>query len=63
MTRAKQSALWLLFMVVLGSLSISTVWAQDGTSNAIDSGDTAWILVSSALVLCMTLPGLALFYG
>lgn len=28
-----------------------------------DSGDTAWILVSSALVLLMTLPGLALFYG
>lgn len=28
-----------------------------------DSGDTAWILVSSALVLMMTLPGLALFYG
>ncbi len=29
----------------------------------IDSGDTAWILVSTALVLFMTLPGLALFYG
>ena len=29
---------------------------------AIDSGDTAWILVSSALVLLMT-PGLAFFYG
>ncbi len=29
----------------------------------IDSGDTAWILTSSALVLFMTLPGLALFYG
>ncbi len=28
-----------------------------------DSGDTAWILMSSALVLMMTLPGLALFYG
>ena len=28
-----------------------------------DSGDTAWILASSALVLLMTLPGLALFYG
>lgn len=28
-----------------------------------DSGDTAWILTSSALVLFMTLPGLALFYG
>jgi len=29
----------------------------------IDSGDTAWVLVSSALVLLMTAPGLALFYG
>lgn len=28
-----------------------------------NSGDTAWILVSTALVLFMTLPGLALFYG
>ncbi len=30
---------------------------------AVDSGDTAWILTSTALVLFMTLPGLALFYG
>lgn len=29
----------------------------------IDSGDTAWVLTSSALVLAMTAPGLALFYG
>jgi Amt family ammonium transporter len=29
----------------------------------IDSGDTAWLLTSSALVLLMTAPGLALFYG
>ena len=29
----------------------------------IDSGDTAWVLAASALVLMMTLPGLALFYG
>jgi ammonium transporter, Amt family len=28
-----------------------------------DSGDTAWVLTASALVLLMTLPGLALFYG
>ncbi len=33
-----------------------------GTS-ALDTGNTAWILVSTALVLFMTLPGLALFYG
>jgi ammonium transporter, Amt family len=29
----------------------------------IDSGDTAWMLTSMALVLMMTIPGLALFYG
>jgi ammonium transporter, Amt family len=29
----------------------------------IDSGDTAWMLTSVALVLMMTIPGLALFYG
>ncbi len=36
----------------------ATVFAQD----KIDSGDTAWMLVSSALVMLM-IPGLALFYG
>jgi len=34
-----------------------------GNSSALDTGNTAWILVSTALVLFMTLPGLALFYG
>ncbi|MET5021568.1 ammonia channel protein, partial [Burkholderia pseudomallei] len=29
----------------------------------INSGDTAWMLTSTALVLLMTIPGLALFYG
>ena len=33
------------------------------TESAIDSGDTAWMLTSTALVLFMTIPGLALFYG
>ncbi|BAU22860.1 ammonia channel protein [Caldimicrobium thiodismutans] len=28
-----------------------------------DTGDTAWLLISTALVMMMTLPGLALFYG
>ena len=34
-----------------------------GHTAAIDSGDTAWMLVSTALVMLMLLPGLALFYG
>ena len=38
--------------------------AQDIAQIALsDSGDTAWILTASALVLLMTLPGLGLFYG
>ncbi|MBB5426773.1 Amt family ammonium transporter [Paraburkholderia atlantica] len=32
-------------------------------SSKINSGDTAWMLTSTALVLFMTIPGLALFYG
>ena len=32
-------------------------------ASAINSGDTAWMLTSMALVLMMTIPGLALFYG
>ena len=43
---------------------ISSVPAVETASVAeIDSGDTAWILASTALVLFMTIPGLALFYG
>jgi Amt family ammonium transporter len=33
------------------------------TADKINSGDTAWMLTSTALVLLMTIPGLALFYG
>ena len=39
----------------------SLAMAQDATAH--DSGDTAWMLTSTALVLFMTIPGLALFYG
>src|SRR5205807_8487761 len=37
--------------------------ARAEAAGAIDKGDTAWVLVCSALVLLMTAPGLALFYG
>ena len=35
----------------------------DASAESINSGDTSWVLTSTALVLFMTLPGLALFYG
>jgi len=38
--------------------SVATVAAP-----CVDSGDTAWMIVATALVLLMTIPGLALFYG
>src|SRR6267378_929853 len=37
--------------------------AAAAPASAINSGDTAWMLTSVALVLMMTIPGLALFYG
>jgi Amt family ammonium transporter len=37
--------------------------AQAPPPPKVDSGDNAWMLTSSALVLMMTIPGLALFYG
>jgi len=45
---------------LLLGLLLTPVMAQ---AEAIDTGDTAWILTSTALVLLMTLPGLALFYA
>jgi Amt family ammonium transporter len=44
-------------------LSTAAAWAQEDAAPVIDSGDTAWVITASALVLMMTLPGLALFYG
>ena len=50
------------FAAIGGGLALpSTALAQDAA--AINSGDTAWIITATALVLFMSLPGLALFYG
>jgi len=61
--------------VALVALGTIAAFAQDAAPAAaeaaapaapaftVDKGDTAWMLVSSALVLLMTIPGLALFYG
>ncbi len=50
---------------LVGGLAVagvpSLVWAQDAPQ--VSAGDTAWVLTSSALVLMMIVPGLALFYG
>ena len=56
---------WPVLVGALSSLaSASVAFAQEAAPAAtIDTGDTAWVIAASALVLMMTLPGLALFYG
>ena len=49
--------------VSLGALACTVAPAFAADAPKIDTGDTAWMLTSSALVLLMTIPGLALFYG
>lgn len=50
-----------MLLGVVGLLGAAPVLAATPTS--LSSGDTAWVLTSSALVLFMTIPGLSLFYG
>ncbi len=49
----------------LGLAALDPALAQDAAATAptVDKGDTAWMLVSTVLVILMTIPGLALFYG
>jgi Amt family ammonium transporter len=52
------------FAALAGSAALgASVGPAFAAAPKIDSGDTAWMLTSSALVLMMTIPGLALFYG
>lgn len=50
-----------LAAAAVGVLAALPAWAADEPK--IDTGDTAWMLTSTALVLLMTIPGLALFYA
>ncbi|HKO31556.1 MAG TPA: ammonium transporter [Nitrospiraceae bacterium] len=73
MTRMKKFLPTLLCLAMLAGGA--ALFAQDACAQApasltaapeppkIDTGDTAWVLTSTALVLLMTAPGLALFYG
>ncbi|MEI6986842.1 MAG: ammonium transporter [Rhodospirillaceae bacterium] len=64
---------WLSLSALLAAVAVGVIggstgaWAEEAAAAAavpkLDSGDTAWMLTSTALVLMMTIPGLALFYG
>jgi Amt family ammonium transporter len=47
----------------MGALALTAGSAFAATKDPLNSGDTAWMITSSALVLMMTIPGLGLFYG
>ncbi|QTA82844.1 Ammonia channel [Desulfonema limicola] len=49
----------LMLTLILSFLPLSSAFAED----VLNTGDTAWIIVSTALVMMMTPAGLALFYG
>ncbi|MEI6808694.1 MAG: ammonium transporter, partial [bacterium] len=49
--------------VAAGTNSSAVVASAPAAAPKVDTGDTAWVLISSALVLMMTIPALALFYG
>jgi Amt family ammonium transporter len=60
----------LLGAIALGAFGTLAALAQEtapaeaaAAAPVLDTGDTAWMLTSTALVLMMTIPGLALFYG
>ncbi|MGA3001107.1 MAG: ammonium transporter [Acetobacteraceae bacterium] len=60
MTRPRLT--WGLTALLTTILAAAPAFADDATPK-LDSGDTAWMLSSTALVLLMTIPGLALFYA
>ena len=55
----------LLALMTFIAISIFNLSAQttESVQPVIDSGDTSWVIVATALVLFMSIPGLALFYG
>ncbi len=50
-------------IALLPALMLAMPALADDAPPKLDSGDTAWMLASTALVLLMTIPGLALFYA
>ncbi|CRI54676.1 ammonium transporter [Pseudomonas sp. CCOS 191] len=59
MTLRKIAGLGALLSLVMPGLAL----AEETAAPVLNSGDTAWMLTATALVLFMTIPGLALFYG
>ena len=62
-TRGTRAAL-MMMLVLTGLFWLAPALAQEETAEVVfDSGNVAWMLTSTLLVLLMVVPGLALFYG
>jgi Amt family ammonium transporter len=64
----RRFARWFLVLVLGSCVFAGMAQAQEAAAppaaaSTLNSGDTAWLLASAALVMMMTVPGLALFYG
>jgi Amt family ammonium transporter len=59
----KKAGLATLASAGMLALTAGAAFAADAPKDPLNSGDTAWMITSSALVLMMTIPGLGLFYG
>ena len=63
MTRIARAAAMALPALLLSGAAFAQDAAVAAPTPTIDTGDTAWMLTSTAIVLMMTVPGLALFYA
>src|SRR5680860_1162279 len=50
-------------VALFGVLSLAGITAYADEAAKLDSGSTGWMITASVLVMLMTIPGLALFYG
>jgi Amt family ammonium transporter len=62
-SRLKRAGVGALATMTVLMASVGAAFAAAPPPDPLNSGDTAWMITSSALVLMMTIPGLALFYG
>src|SRR5262245_26202787 len=64
MNRLTRKRFWPIGAAATAAVALlpTLAFAEEAAAK-IDTGDTAWMLTSAALVLSMTAPGLALFYG
>lgn len=62
-SKGEQMRKWLLAPMLLSTLAFAEEEAAAAAEPVLSSGDTAWMMISTALVMLMTPIGLALFYA